>query len=56
MSFSAQKSHILRGKIAKFQPVLVQFFIYYGKILKILVKLEAANRKKQPKKGKIHEK
>jgi len=56
MSFSTQKSHILRGKIAKIYLFLVQFSYYYGKISRFLVKLDAANRKNQPKIGKNHEK
>jgi len=56
MSFSTQKSHILRGKIAKICLFLVQFSYYYGKISRFLVKLDAANRKNRLKKGKNHEK
>lgn len=56
ISFSTQKSHILRGKIAKICLFLVHFFYNHGKISRFLVKLEGVNRKNGSKKGKNHEK
>lgn len=56
ISFSTQKSHILRGKIAKICLILVPFSYNHGKRSRFLVKLEGANRKNGSKKGKNHEK